>query len=76
MILSAQVEFYPPNTQLVDPKRPVPGENPIIAMNFKALPAVGHVIEAPNSSLPSALYRVALVIHTIHGFVYLKAIPA
>jgi hypothetical protein len=45
-------------------------------MNFKVLPMVGHVIEAPNKNLGAAAYRVALVYHDIHGDLVIKAIPA
>jgi hypothetical protein len=76
MKVNAMVVFYPPNTQVVDHRKNQPGDNPQIQMIFKVLPMVGHVIEAPNKSLPSAAYRVALVYHDIHGDLVIKAIPA
>ena len=76
MRINALVEFYSNTTQVVDPSRPIPGVNPHISMSFKSLPLVGHIIEAPAMSLPSSIYRVALVYHTVHGDIFIKAIPA
>jgi hypothetical protein len=77
MRLTAQVEFYPPGTQLVEPGKPKEVRSyPLISMTFNSLPHVGHIIESPSSKLPVPLYRVAGVLHTIHGVIYLKVIPA
>lgn len=75
MRITVMVEFYPPKTQMVEPALPVPGQNPQMSMAFKAIPAVGHLIQSPNSQYPATLYRVALIIHTIHGEVIMKVIP-
>jgi hypothetical protein len=76
MRVNAMVVFYPIGTQVVDTKKVNEVVNPQVQMSFKALPSVGHVIEAPNKSLPANAYRVALVYHDIHGEIVIKAIPA
>lgn len=77
MSIPCRVEFWDDKSFTVVSIDPPHKERwPLVSMNFKACPAVGHIIEAPNRHLRYPHYRVAMVYHTIHGDIIIKVIPA
>jgi len=73
MQFHVRVEFLPNKNDIPTIGTYTKG-NPLIQMSFKHPLSVGHIIFAPNNTLPPH-YRVVMILHSTYGDTLIKAVP-